>query len=246
MAATTPAVRSFLQVGMWTLGHDREAVLSPVDSAHAFTLQACATCARRPVTQAAMVRADGDSVTLLVGGKTERVRQVETGGRIAFAADGEQVALNHPVTVTARGGELTFAVRLPVESYVERVVASESGPQDSIESLKALAIVVRTYALHENHGHTEYDLCDSTHCELLHWGGAAQARSPSRAYGNAGHGGGDAVVSWTASAGLLSQGLRRPHRLSSCRSGRGRSPWPILTSHADRYCTAHGGRELEL
>ena len=36
--------------------------------------------------------------------------------------------------------------------------------------MKALAIVVRSFALHEAHGHTDYDLCDSTHCQLLHWG----------------------------------------------------------------------------
>ncbi len=56
-------------------------------------------------------------------------------------------------------------------SYVERVVASESGPADGAESLKALAIVVRTFALHQAHGHADYDLCDSTHCQILHWGG---------------------------------------------------------------------------
>ena len=80
---------------MWTLWHDREAVLSPVDSAHGFTLQACATCALRTVTQAATVRADGNRVTLLLGGKTEHLQQVETGGRVTFAAHREQVTLNH-------------------------------------------------------------------------------------------------------------------------------------------------------
>ena len=39
----------------------------------------------------------------------------------------------------------------------KRVVASESGVADSRESLKALAIVVRSFALHETHGHADYD-----------------------------------------------------------------------------------------
>lgn len=58
---------------------------------------------------------------------------------------------------------------MPVESYVERVVASESDSADSAASLDALAIVVRTFALHQAHGHADYDLCDSTHCQLVRW-----------------------------------------------------------------------------
>jgi stage II sporulation protein D len=242
MAAPTPAARSFLRVGMWTLWHDREAVLSPVDSAHAFTVQACETCARRTVTQAATVRADGNSVTLLLDGTTKRMQQVQTGGRVRFGAHREQVTLNNPVTVTARAGELIFAVRLPVESYVERVVASESGAEDSIESLKALAIVVRTYALHGSHSHADYDLCDSTHCQLLHWGGATQARSAA------------AHTATLATAGetLWFHGQRALGYFHKDCGGRTATPaeiWPkaqftaYLPSRADPYCTAHGGRE---
>ena len=46
--------------------------------------------------------------------------------------------------------------------------AKAAGALDSAESMKALAIVVRSFALHEKHGHADYDLCDSTHCQLLH------------------------------------------------------------------------------
>src|ERR1039458_5650369 len=70
---------------------------------------------------------------------------------------------------SARAGILVIVVSMPLESYVQRVVASESGDDDSAESLKALAVVVRSFALHESHGHADYDLCDSTHCQLLRW-----------------------------------------------------------------------------
>ena len=102
-------------------------------------------------------------------------------GPVTFTAHGETVTLHDPVTITARTGVLVIAVTLPVESYVERVVASESGAADSTESLKALAIVVRSFALHEAHGHTDFDLCDSTHCQLLHWGGNGERTAAAHA-----------------------------------------------------------------
>jgi stage II sporulation protein D len=96
---------------------------------------------------------------------------------VTLSAHGESETLANPITFTARNGVLTIAVTLPVERYVEQVVASESGPADTMESLKALAIVVRSYALHETHGHAAYDVCDSTHCQLLHWHGVADRRA---------------------------------------------------------------------
>jgi stage II sporulation protein D len=96
---------------------------------------------------------------------------ITLSGSVTVTAHGESLTLHNPLRISARGGELILAVTLPVETYVERVVASESGAADSPESLKALAIVVRSFALHQAHGHADYDLCDSTHCQLLRWGG---------------------------------------------------------------------------
>jgi stage II sporulation protein D len=227
---------------MWTLWHDREAALSPGSSAHTFALRTCAACAPRTVRQPATVRADGDGVALLIAGETQRVKQVDTSGVVTFAAHGEQVTLSNPATITARGGVLIFAVRLPVENYVERVVASESGPEDSLESLKALAIVVRSYALHESHGHADYDLCDSTHCQLLRWSGEVQVRSAA------------AHVATLATAGetLWFHGQRALGYFHKDCGGRTATPaeiWPrsqpvaYLPSRVDPFCVAHGGRE---
>jgi hypothetical protein len=89
---------------------------------------------------------------------------------VKLAAHGETVTLRNPVTIKARSNAFEIIVTLPVKSYVERVVASESTGADTMESLKALAIVVRMFAMHEAHGHTDYDLCDSTHRQFLRWG----------------------------------------------------------------------------
>jgi stage II sporulation protein D len=128
-----------------------------------------------------------------------------------------------------------------VESYGERVVASESGPDDSAESLKALAIVVRTFALHENHGHPEYDLCDSTHCQLLHWGGNREREAEAHA-----------ATLATGGETLWFHGQRALGYFNKDCGGRTASPaeiWtkakplPYLPSLPDSYCTADGGKE---
>jgi len=128
-----------------------------------------------------------------------------------------------------------------VENYVERVVASESGAADSAESLKALSIVVRSFALHEAHGHADFDLCDSTHCQLLHWGGNGER-------GAAAH----AATLATAGETLWFHGQRALAYFGRDCGGRTASPaeiWPhakpvpYLPSQPDRFCTADGGRE---
>ena len=124
---------------------------------------------------------------------------------------------------------------------MERVVASESGTADTAESLKALAIVVRTFALHETHGHADYDLCDSTHCQLLHWSGNRDRQRAAHV----------ATLS-TAGETLWFHGERALAYFNKDCGGRTASPteiWPrahalaYLPSQPDRYCTASAGRE---
>jgi stage II sporulation protein D len=163
-----------LRVGLWTLWHDKQVSISPVHGSGA-SLRICANCTATPLKQTMQVQADGDRVSL---SEKQQAESVSLTGAVALTAHGESLTLHYPIRISARKGELVLAVTLPVETYVERVVASESGAADSRESLKALAIVVRSFALHEKHGHADYDVCDSTHCQLLHWGGGS-GRAPA-------------------------------------------------------------------
>ena len=236
--AAAPMARSTIRVGMWTLWHDREIALTP--AAHTY-LQTCAKCAPMPLTAAAKLHADGAEFTIESGRNTRHSDGIWLTGGATLSAHNETVTLQNPIAITARNGVLVIAVTLPVESYVERVVASESGPADTAASLKALAIVVRTFALHESHGHADYDLCDSTHCQLLHWSG-----NPDRQ--RAAH---IAALS-TAGETLWFHGERALAYFSKDCGGRTASPteiWPrshavaYLPSQPDRYCTANAGRE---
>jgi len=239
--AIAPPARETLRVGMWTLWHDREIKLTPATSSGKVKLQTCPQCATLTFADPVVLRAIGDRVAISGVRKAESASRVSLIGAVTLAAHGEVVTLHYPVAVTAHGGVLVIAVTLPVESYVERVVASESGPADSLESLKALAVVVRSFALHETHGHAGYDLCDSTHCQLLHWGGNGDRTRPAHA-----------ATLVTSGETLWFHGQRALAYFNKDCGGRTASPaeiWPragasgYLSSQPDRYCTAVAGRE---
>lgn len=240
-AAFAPAPRETLRVGMWTLWRDREVTLSPAGAGRTITLHTCADCSTLAFRELAHVKAVGDGLTLTGAGRTGNTQRLQVLGGVTLTAHGESATLPYPVSISARSGVLAIAVTLPIESYVERVVASESSAADSAESLKALAIVVRSFALHEAHGHADYDLCDSTHCQLLHWG--ANGRREAAAH---------AAVLATAGETLWFRGQRALAYFGKDCGGRTASPrevWPraqavpYLPSQPDAFCTRDGGRE---
>jgi stage II sporulation protein D len=248
-----------LRIGLWTLWHDKEITIAPAPDSSA-TLRLCESCRATPLAHPVQIRALGARLALA---DNRQAASVRLAGPITLAAHGETLTLRNPVRITARNGELVLAVTLPVESYVERVVASESGASDTPESLKALAIVVRSFALHQPHGHADYDLCDSTHCQLLHWGGKPGATqkpgapsfpffSTERVGDQAAHAATLAIAGETlwfhsqrAEAWFHQNCGGRTASPSEVWPGNGlsRKPMPWLASRIDSYCTASGARE---
>ena len=64
------------------------------------------------------------------------------------------------------------ASALPLEDYLAHVLTGEVNTLNSPEALRAMAVSVRTYALHHlgRHEAEGYDLCDTTHCQDLRLG----------------------------------------------------------------------------
>lgn len=239
-ASAAPRGRSTLRVGMWTLWRDREVILEPAGTDSKVRLRTCEVCAVLRFAHPVEIRASGDTVALGGAADAAHAKQVWIEGAVKLAAHSEIVALQNPVTIRARAGVLEVVVTMPVESYVERVVASESTSADSLESMKALAITVRTFALHEAHGHTDYDLCDSTHCQLLRWG--AEGERGRRAH---------VATLETAGDTLWFHGQRALAYFSKDCGGRTAAPnevWPgaravpYLVSRPDPYCVRDGGQ----
>lgn len=110
------------------------------------------------------------------------------GAAVAVAWLGlRAVAAPEPAASTVRigvsqpGGRVRVET-LDLEDYVARVVAGEGQPKAGAAAQQALAIVIRTFATANRHRHRAegYDLCDTTHCQVLRPATAA-AREAARA-----------------------------------------------------------------
>ncbi len=79
------------------------------------------------------------------------------------------VRLAVPMEITAKHGVLLLTAQVPLEEYVADVLAGEAAGVRSPETLKAMAVAARTFAVHfrARHRAEGYDLCDSTHCQDL-------------------------------------------------------------------------------
>lgn len=92
----------------------------------------------------------------------------ETRGRIDAelpAAPARLTNMQMPVRVHMVRENVTRTISL--EEYVLGVVAAEGSVEDELESLKALAVASRTYALKNLNRHRgdDYDFCTTTHCQ---------------------------------------------------------------------------------
>lgn len=95
------------------------------------------------------VRASGSpEFTLRIPGRIERRYR----GRLDLVRDHDEVV---PV------------VTMDLETAVASIVAAESPPGAGIESLRAQAIVARSFLLAAHGRHAYADFCDTTHCQFL-------------------------------------------------------------------------------
>lgn len=68
---------------------------------------------------------------------------------------------------------------LPLEVYVARVLAGEGEPRAAEAAQQALAVAIRTFTLAnvDRHVRDGFDLCDTTHCQVLRPASAASRRA---------------------------------------------------------------------
>ena len=77
------------------------------------------------------------------------------------------------------------ALDIPLELYVAQVLSAEGEPNAPDPSAQALAIAARTYALFNlaRHQREGFDLCDTTHCQVLRASSAASRRAAQATLG---------------------------------------------------------------
>ena len=235
-----------LRVGMWTLWHDRDLTLTPTGPKEFTLLQTCERCAAEVLHAPATIHAQKDGLNFSTAGKTVSSREIRLSGPVTLTAHGETVTLHDPVDHHRACRRARHRGHAAGRELCGARGRERERPGDSPESLKALAIVVRSFALHEAHGHADYDLCDSTHCQLLHWSGTASAeprrtrpRWPRRAR---------RCGSTDSALSLTSARIAAGARLRPTRFGRARNRFPIClrspTATARRPARASGHREI--
>lgn len=207
--------------------------LSSTRSVHGVTLTpagkdawmaACALCVHKRLERPMHFSGPGE---LFAGGS---LRATEDGIGEARTAAG----LWH--LWASRGDEVDVVLTLPSERYVAAVLNAEAAADDPVESLRALAIVTRTYALNGRHysappGHLAADLCDSTQCQAMRLGPVPRAIE-------------DAVRSTVGETLWFRSGRAEAFFSQSCGGTTedagevwpGLGSLPYLHSHADPYC----------
>jgi SpoIID/LytB domain protein len=107
------------------------------------------------------------------------------------------------IGVARPGGGYTVQV-FPLETYIARVLAGEAARDSRPAALEALAITIRTFALANRGRHNAdgFDLCDTTHCQVMRTPNAAHERAAAATAGNVLlRGGAPATVFYSASCG---------------------------------------------
>lgn len=221
-----------------TGGRDISVALFSTHAVHAVTItpvgnQAwiarCARCAHESLTAPVRLSTSGERFA----GGTLRISD-DTSHEALTATGLWQLRVDPPTH------EIEIVLTLPSERYVAAVLNAEAAPDEPTESLKALAILARTYALNGRHytakpGHLPADLCDSTQCQAMRLGpvsSAIEAATQSTAGETIQFGSHYAQVFFSQSCGGLTEDV------SAVWPGAGSLPY--LQSHADPYCLRRG------
>jgi len=232
--AVEPA-RTTVRVGVWTLWHDHEVVVTPAGPAT--SLQLCASCATLSPAQGTARTLKSELSWTATGSPEQKAEEIYIAGGVKLRAHGETLLLLYPVRLRSVNGALQIVATVPVERYVEMAVAAESGPADSVESLKALAVVARSFALDKTQRHAGFDLCDSTHCQWVRWRVTPEAHQATLA---------------TAGESLWMNGARMGavfHQNCGGRTAAASEIWPHsagqqgMVSRADPYCQRTGSAD---
>jgi stage II sporulation protein D len=131
-------------------------------------MRTCAECPRQPIEKLIEFENGKDGVKLASGGTLKRI---ELSGDFTVKASSYEQELNAAGswTITPMQSGLRILLSLPSERYVIAALSGEASPNEPLESLKAMAVSMRTFALVNANRHTAegFDLCDSTHCQAL-------------------------------------------------------------------------------
>ena len=165
-----------VQIGVLGLFHPRQITLS-IANGEALVLGAdnnVFVLEPGPRPSTARIRIANGTLLLEIGDRLVRAAEIRASGRNSRAATfvlGVPGKINHQyrgtLSVKAIEGVIVPIVTMDLETAVASVVAAESAPGAPVETLKAQAVVTRSYFIAGKGRHHDFDFCDLTHCQFL-------------------------------------------------------------------------------
>lgn len=165
-----------VQIGVLGLFHPRQITLG-VAKGEAIVIHAGDSefvLEEGPRTNIARIEISGDVLLLDFGGHAVHAAAIRAAGRNGEAAE---FVLAVPgrirrhyrgtLAVKAVNGVVVPIVTMDLETAVASVVEAESAPDAPLETLKAQAVVTRSYFIAGKGRHHDFDFCDLTHCQFL-------------------------------------------------------------------------------
>jgi stage II sporulation protein D len=202
------------------------------------SIRVCGSCRPAAVSAPFTVKVMGDALSL---GPGKRVRQVDLDGAFQLRPEGDakEIGAAGIWKVSVAHGAMRVLLTLDSERYVTLALNGEAGAKEPIESLKAMAVVVRTFALQnaDRHLRDGFNLCDSTHCQALKFGKppATMERAVLETAGETlWFGAQRASVFYAQNCGGQSENASQMWGLPR---------EPYLRAHADPWCTRHGAAQ---
>jgi peptidoglycan hydrolase-like amidase len=167
-----------VRIGVLGLFHPREFSLSTADS-NALVIHAgkeSFVLERSSGKNTAQIRVAENLMAVRVGTHTVETSDLTVTSRAGGPTD-FILAVPGKITRHYRGtlelklssgsGGLIAVVDMDLETAVASVVAAESLPGAPLEALKAQAVAARSYFVAGKGRHSEFDFCDTTHCQFL-------------------------------------------------------------------------------
>ncbi len=216
-----------VRVRLYTLHPPTEIIVKAASGS--LQWRTCPGCTKNSATLMSL-QAAGNELRVRDAGVS---REIFISGAIRIEASSlPPISANFPLQIQASEGHVLLTAAIPIEDYVAAVLAGESGDFRNDESLKAMAVVVRTYAtrFRGQHSTEGFDFCDTTHCQVPSWNDASERIS--------------AAADATRGEILMFQGgvvSAFYHQNCGGTTAASREAWPSVTepylqSHPDPYC----------
>ncbi len=183
--AQAPGGQPEVSVRLYWLRSLKQVNLRP--NGNTILIRLCATCKANRLSSSLEIKVIQGHLTALEGLRTATaggkaaapVKSLEVSGRYQLEVPGKpRVSVRYPLEIAAHDDHILLTLRLPLEDYVAAVLAGESSNFTSEESLKAMAVAVRTFAVRQRaqqrggHSGEGFDFCDTTHCQVFRLGSA--------------------------------------------------------------------------